>query len=205
MTTVTSNRTAQTRKSLAGQIDRLDTILDGLADGLNDAVAMAVKEAVELAVQQAVQGVLTEVLTNPEILAKLQSGLAKNAQPQVQAKPTLRDRMRQVLGGVGRKCTAALEEGRAGVQSAGNYLWSLWLKGWQKVTAVFGYARLLVHFRYQVLCALGVGLAIGGLGYLAGPKLASLVSGLAGFTTALAVQGLLWLRNTFSGLYSLGE
>ena len=51
------------RKSLAEQIDRLDSVLDGLADGLNEAVATAVKEAV--------RAVLTEVLTNPELLARL--------------------------------------------------------------------------------------------------------------------------------------
>ena len=51
------------RKSLADQIERLDSILDGLADGLNEAVATAVKEAV--------RAVLTEVLTNPELLARL--------------------------------------------------------------------------------------------------------------------------------------
>jgi hypothetical protein len=61
------------RKTLAAQIDRLDTMLDGLADGLNDAVAQAVQGAVALAVKEAVQAVLTEVLTNPAVLAKLQA------------------------------------------------------------------------------------------------------------------------------------
>jgi hypothetical protein len=58
--TMTNGRS---RKSLADQIDRLDSVLDGLADGLNEAVATAVKEAV--------RAVLTEVLTNPELLARL--------------------------------------------------------------------------------------------------------------------------------------
>ena len=69
------------RKSLASQIDRLDTMLDGLADGLNDAVAQAVKGAVALAVKEAVQAVLTEVLTNPAVLAKLQAATPA-AQPE---------------------------------------------------------------------------------------------------------------------------
>ena len=51
------------RKSLADQIERLDSILDGLSDGLNEAVATAVREAV--------RAVLAEVLTNPELLARL--------------------------------------------------------------------------------------------------------------------------------------
>src|SRR6516165_8275541 len=57
----TSNGRAE-RKSLAGQLDRLDTILDGLADGLNEAVATAVKQAVTTAVEAA----LVEVLTSAE-------------------------------------------------------------------------------------------------------------------------------------------
>ena len=61
MTTTLTN--GRQRKSLADQIERLDSILDGLSDGLNEAVAAAVKEAV--------RAVLTKVLTNPELLARL--------------------------------------------------------------------------------------------------------------------------------------
>ena len=42
------------RKTLASQIDRLDSILDGLAENLNEAVADSVKGAVTVAVQEAV-------------------------------------------------------------------------------------------------------------------------------------------------------
>ena len=66
MTTTLTN--GRQRKSLADQIERLDSILDGLSDGLNEAVAAAVKEAV--------RAVLTEVLTNPELLARLQPAQA---------------------------------------------------------------------------------------------------------------------------------
>src|SRR5262249_60080165 len=58
------------RKTLASQLDRLDTILDGLAENLNEAVAMAaansVKEIVNVAVQEAVRAALVEILTNAE-------------------------------------------------------------------------------------------------------------------------------------------
>ena len=43
------------RKTLASQLDRLDSILDGLSEGLTDAVSSAVREAVGLAVQEAVR------------------------------------------------------------------------------------------------------------------------------------------------------
>src|SRR6516162_5838069 len=62
----------QSRKTLASQLDRLDSILDGLSEGLNQAVGQAVREAVGLAVQEAVQAVLTELLTNPALREQLQ-------------------------------------------------------------------------------------------------------------------------------------
>src|SRR6516162_8700507 len=61
-----------TRKTLASQIDRLDSILDGLSEGLDQAVAQAVREAVGLAIQEAVQAVLAEMLTNPALREQLQ-------------------------------------------------------------------------------------------------------------------------------------
>src|SRR6516162_11513674 len=61
-----------TRKTLASQIDRLDSILDGLSEGLDQAVAQAVREAVGLAVREAVQAVLAELLTNPALREQLQ-------------------------------------------------------------------------------------------------------------------------------------
>src|SRR5262245_27825863 len=67
----TMTLTANGRKSLAEQIDRLDGILDGLAAGLNEAVAAAMKNAVVLAVREAIQTVLIEILANPHILERI--------------------------------------------------------------------------------------------------------------------------------------
>src|SRR5436305_7126922 len=75
MTTATT--TNGVRKTLASQLDRLDSILDGLSEGLNEAVATAVEGAVERAVRQAVgeavketlQAVIAEALTNADLLA----------------------------------------------------------------------------------------------------------------------------------------
>ena len=60
MTTATT--TNGVRKTLASQIDRLDSILDGLSEGLNEAVATAVQGAVELAVRQAVGQAVKEAV-----------------------------------------------------------------------------------------------------------------------------------------------
>jgi hypothetical protein len=70
--TKTLETNGPTRKTLASQLDRLDSILDGLSEGLDQAVAQAVREAVGLAVQEAVQAILTELLTNPSLRAQLQ-------------------------------------------------------------------------------------------------------------------------------------
>src|SRR6516162_7316253 len=60
MTTTTTN--GSVRKTLASQLDRLDSILDGLSDALNGAVASAVEGAVRQAVSQAVKETLQAVL-----------------------------------------------------------------------------------------------------------------------------------------------
>jgi hypothetical protein len=72
MTTTKTNPNGQERKTLASQIDRLDTILDGLSEALSESVSTAVQEAVSLAVKEAVHTVLTEVLTNPQLRDRLQ-------------------------------------------------------------------------------------------------------------------------------------
>ena len=79
--TKTLETNGQTRKTLASQIDRLDSILDGLSEGLNDAVASAVREAVGLTVQEAVQAALVEVLTNPLLREQLQRPAEAEAAP----------------------------------------------------------------------------------------------------------------------------
>ena len=50
------------KKSLAHQLDRLDTILDGLAEALQGAVADAVKQAVGQAAREAVKVALAEAM-----------------------------------------------------------------------------------------------------------------------------------------------
>ena len=59
-TTLTNGRQ---RKSLAEQIDRLDSVLDGFGGRLERSGRYAVKEAV--------RAVLSEMLTNPEVLTRL--------------------------------------------------------------------------------------------------------------------------------------
>src|SRR5262245_50307065 len=91
MTTTTNG----VRKTLASQLDRLDSILDGLSDGLNEAVATAVEGAVERAVRQAVgeavketlQAVIAEVVSNPDLLAAARTLLAPGSAADVPSDP----------------------------------------------------------------------------------------------------------------------
>src|SRR5215468_2211817 len=98
MTTTTTN--GPERKTLASQLDRLDSILDGLADALHGAVASAVEGAVERAVKLAVgeavretlQAVIAEVVSNPDLLAAARTLLAPGGTADVPTDPPERPR-----------------------------------------------------------------------------------------------------------------
>lgn len=64
--TVQPSLNGRAKKTLAFQLDRLDTILDGLADALNGAVSDAVRETVGVAAKEAVRVALDEALSQPK-------------------------------------------------------------------------------------------------------------------------------------------
>src|SRR6476661_3311259 len=101
----TTNLNGQ-RKTLATQLDRLDSILDGLAEALNEAVADAVRQSVAAAVGEAVQAAIKEVLTHPELLRAAAAAAAPLPAPAVEAakKPSA---LRRLLEGAGRACGQA--------------------------------------------------------------------------------------------------
>ena len=180
-TTITNGRV---RKSLAEQIDRLDSILDGLADNLNDAVVTAVKEAVTLAVREAVRGVLTEVLMNPELLEHLRGTMAPPApvcaQPATAAairKPGLQER----LGQLRERTKARIHSVLKACRSKGRQIKVLTAK-------LLVPCQALRHFKWQFLTALGIGGLVGVAAFFAGPYVAAAAGWLVGFGTALAVQ-----------------
>ncbi len=67
-TAVRANIDGEPRKTLASQLDHLDSILDGL----DSALAGAVQEAASMAVKEVVQAVMTEVLANRKLHEQLQ-------------------------------------------------------------------------------------------------------------------------------------
>jgi hypothetical protein len=174
------NMNGQARKSLAEQIDRLDSMLDGLADGLNDAIAAAVKDAVGMAVQQAVQVVMREMLTSPELLARLGaavSGAVPAPEKALKAKVSWKRRWLRVC----KTLAVGLSTG------------SLWfgrrLEGVRtRASGVWGQIQVLARFRNQLLVAASIGLTVGAAAYMAGPWLSAAAGGIGGFAASLAVQ-----------------
>ena len=199
--TTTSNVPAE-RKSLAGQLDRLDTILDGLADGLNEAVATAVKQAVTTAVEAA----LVEVLTSAELQRRLRAepehkpgwfrrtasalcrGVTGVAQGCWSRAAGLAGRCRRAAGQVAsavRQGGVVLVAGaRRGMTAFGRLVWLAW----------FVAAGLVRRFRTPLLVLATAGTAIGVAVYVAGPAVSSLAGAAAVFVAALAAGATLRLR-----------
>jgi hypothetical protein len=204
MTTTTTN--GQVRKTLASQLDRLDSILDGLSDGLNEAVSTAVQGAVELAVRQAVseavketlQAVIAEVLTNPDLLAAFR-GVVPAAPPQTSASPPEPPRglFRRACDGVQAGLGVAAHACGSVLGLAANACGSvLGQAAGVKAVARAGW-QLARRFKARLLAACGVGVAAGAVTFWAGPWLGVAAASVAGFFTTLAVQARAGLRRLF--------
>src|SRR6476619_824674 len=96
------------RKTLATQLDRLDSILDGLAEALNEAVADAVRQSVAAAVGEAVQAAVKEVLTHPELLRAAAAQAAPAPASEVATKPSA---LLRLLQSARRACARATDKG----------------------------------------------------------------------------------------------
>jgi hypothetical protein len=200
--TTTTTTNSQARKTLASQIDRLDSLLDGLSENLNQAVADAVQGAVELAVRQAVgqavkeavQAVLTEVLTNADLLAAVRGLLpippppdAPMTDPPERPKGLFQRACDGVRAGLGAAATACgyVVGKAAGVKAFAR-------GGWQ----------LARKFRGRVLAACGVGVAAGVVTLWAAPWLGVAAASVTGFVATLAVKARTGLRNLFTPAFA---
>jgi hypothetical protein len=180
----TMMRNGQGRPSLAQQIDRLDAILDGLAGALNEAVAQAVKDAVT----EAVKAAITETLANPE--------LRRRIVPQAEKPSLLRRLLAKARGAVVAVKTQACRLVRWLARTASGSVKAVksgvcfgWTTTTAKVAAVVRsmptWPLLAWKLRMPVLLAIGVGGTLAVACYLAGPLVASAVSGVAGMTEVL--------------------
>jgi hypothetical protein len=199
MMTTTTN--GQIRKTLASQLDRLDSILDGLSDALNEAVASAVEGAVERAVKQAVgeavretlQAVIAEVVSNPDLLAAARTLLAPGTPAEVlpdspttppeRPKGLFRRACDKAKAGLGVAATAcaAVAGQAAGVKAVARGAWGLARK-----------------FKGRLLAAGGVGLAAGAVTLFGAPWLGVAAASVVGFCGTLAVKA----RNALRGLFA---
>jgi hypothetical protein len=229
MSTMTTSN-GRVRKSLAEQIDRLDTILDTLGQGLNEAVATAVQDAVGVAVTEAVtaavKAAVVEVLTNPDLLKRLR--------PQATPAPSLLSRVahhaRSLCGWLAGAAKAACSKVINLAEQVASRAVNVAKQAASKATqAAKGYAKAVCtrlvstcrrakalvgrigtflavvadlgrQLRKRLLLALAVGVVVGVGCYLGGPVIASAVSGLAGFGGSLLVSALNALRRGLASL-----
>jgi hypothetical protein len=173
------------RKSLEGQLDRFDSILDGLAVALNESVADAVRDAVGQAVREAVQAVVAELVANPDVAKALAAahGLsaptARPPEPAAPRGPSWRDRLR-----------ARWHRLRSGVAAVTGRVIGAVADRLRRTRAVLTAAVRLARAdcRGVTLAAL-VGVVVGVGCHLCGPAIASTVGGV--LSAVLALVG--WL------------
>ena len=193
------------RKTLATQLDRLDSILDGLAEALNEAVADAVRQSVAAAVGEAVQAAVKEVLTHPELLraaaAQAAPAPAPVAEPAKKPSP-----LRRLLEGARRSCVQAKRKASQAAQwlcckgsALGAGVAAPLRRAWRGTRAAVNWAW---QSRQAVTVAAAVGVLTGLLGYAAGPVVASVLCGLSGLGLALGLQVTLPLLRLLGALDS---
>jgi hypothetical protein len=189
---MTNLNTNGQRKTLASQLDRLDTILDTLDQGLQEAVASAVQEAVSVAVRDAIKGLVTEVLTNPDLLVQVRTLITpvvvKNT-----PKTTIGGKKLQtvVKERFGRLWSGIKDRVQAAKQACGQ----LWGRIKQWTCKLVSRLKVLGQFKRPLLLSCGVGLVAGVGAYFAGPFVAALAGWLCGFATTVSVQAALaWER-----------
>src|SRR4051794_6528881 len=172
------------RKTLAEQLDRLDTIVDVLADGLNETVADVVKQAVAASLQT--------LLSNPDLLRNLAATVTPPLPEPLdvpEQKPghaaRLTDRLREGWEKVktAARVTCAVVRGK--VSNARKSVSGTTRRIWQPLTTAW---HLTKQCRKPVVIAACVGLLVGMGSFLAGPVVAAVVSGITSTGLTLAAR-----------------
>jgi hypothetical protein len=213
MTTTTQHSNGRAmRKSLADQIDRLDTILDGLADALNESVATAVREVIDEAVTEAVQAAVTEVLSSPELLrAALARHQPPGAIPVIITAPPPPQLTEKLKGAIGKACEK-VKELASQVKEKVRQAASLACAAGKKVgkaaqnlpATLSGIGKMVWALRRPCAVAVGVGVLCGAACYCGGRAFASVANGLGSAALTLSamllpLKRLLPFGNTKSG------
>jgi hypothetical protein len=135
-----------------------------------------------------------EVLSNPEILARLRDALPPATPASLPmatpvTKPRWKERLAKAWSWLGAKVQAIVGACRNGISRLGEGAARMKERVQKTGQSVWLRLRLLLHFRGQLLLALGVGVAAGVAAFLAAPWLAALLGGLGDLMTAVVVQG----------------
>jgi len=214
MTTSTVNNGRVSRKSLSSQIDRLDATLDGLADNLNEAVALAVKDVVGQVVREALEVAVKEVLAKPELLraALAQHAPVASVPPAAPVQPKRRS-VKEVLKDCWNWLWNKTSQIAAQVNKGISHAWTWCLAKMKKIYTetvegvksftgrcvnlcgkLASTGRSIGRFWKPLVIALSAGVVVGVGSYWAGPLVASVGSGMAGFMGSLAASALSKLR-----------
>ena len=198
------------RKSLADQIDKLDSILDGLSEAIPEVIADSVRSATTQVVREAVSAAVKEVLSNPDLLRAALAGHAPTAPQPMPNRNPLRELLRRATDGL--RDAAKLVAIRASEKLSGAWTRSLdaLRNGCARLRRVADLARNLPgtlkavgaglwRFRRCGSIAVIVGAACAVGVYHAGPTIASVVSGFAGAALTAAGMVLLPLWRLITG------
>jgi len=184
MTATTLN--GRPRRQLSDQLDRLDdqlqrqdSLINALAEGLNQAVADAAKAGVKEAVKEAVIALLTD--------ADLRATLHLATTPAAEAKPNFWQRVNaQVRNATEKVKGAAMVTLRVVSSKAARVK--------AATSTATAPAWIAWRMRKIALVGLGIGLVVAALSYATTHGVAAAVSGIGAATTAVAIQGVLWIR-----------
>jgi len=190
------------RKSLAGQLDRLDSILDGLDGALSGAITDAVKQAVSTAVAETVRATLAELFTSPDLLALIRGNLfpaatpAQDADNSAPASAPRPNAVRRVSQAVANAWAWSLKKLKALSQTVASPVRSVC----QGTVTTYRQINAVWRLRRPILIAAGVGAVVGVVvGYVSAPWLAGVVSGVSAMSATLGAQLAVWTRRLFGG------
>jgi hypothetical protein len=187
------------RKSLAQQLDRLDSILDGLDQGLSGAISDALKEIVPTVVAETLKATLLEIVTNPDILALLRGNLPPASPPSAEPQPPAQ--RPTAIARVGQAFVNAWAWSLKKTAAAGRAIASPVRNAYHGAVATYRQINAIWHLRRPIMISLAVGAAVGVVvGYLAAPWLAGVVSGVGAMSATMSAQIAVWTRRLFGGL-----
>jgi hypothetical protein len=199
--TIATNHTGHPRRSLNDSIGRLDAMIDGLSDAIPQTIADTLEASVSGAIAKGVHAALMELCRSPELLHSMRDALGASApvvaQPLAPRQELLSRLWANIKAGAARVAewcstsfSAVAQVVATGAQAAVKRVVSLR----KRMVALCQYALLLRRVRNALLLSAAVGGLATFLALIAPQWVAASLSGLAGTTMTLAIQGWIWLR-----------